>query len=478
MTMLGKQMKALIAVGIFVVLGLVTWQVAKQMPPTGDEPHYLMTAHSLAVDHDISLLNNYHDQQYLLFYPGPLAKRTTANFDKTRELPAFGLGLSVFLAPFYGFALAYFPSQLVLFLRLITCSITTIAAYQTLVLGEKLAGRPLPAAIVFLGAAFASPLITYCNQFYPEIFAFLLVVLALRLFECRPERPWLSAIGLACIAPAILWLHPKYLVLSVLIHFLSAFLFFQEARKTAGVQSKAVFVVHSLLSMAGIFSFFLFLHAEYGSWSPNRIYGGWQKQTSLFELIGQLGLERIWVMLRMLPGYWLDQRFGLIIYAPFYIAFFPALLLFIRKSDSRIKLPLLALLIAHFGLLCWAAQMGGYAPPSRHLVVLIPMILLPIMALYPHWNRMQKIVFSVLQALGWVVSIAILTHYRLIFTNATWRNPDGFSEFWSAFHMERALPLLTATQINFLPVVLWVIPVLVLAALLYPRQPAVPARTE
>lgn len=466
-------MKVLVALGVFVVLGLLTWRVgARQMPPTGDEPHYLMTAHSLAVDNDISLLNNYHDQQYRIFYPGLLAKRTTANFDKTRELPAFGLGLSVFLAPFYGLGLAYFPGQLVLFLRLIICSITSIAIYQLLALGSTLTARTLPPAVVLLGAVIASPMITYCNQFYPEILAFLLVVLALRCFESQPERPWLSSIGLACIAPALLWLHPKYLVLSVLIFLLSAFLLLQQARRSSESASRWVFVVHSLLSIAGLFSFFLFLHSEYGSWSPNRIYGGWQKQTSLFELIGQLGLERIWVMLRMLPGYWLDQRFGLIIYAPLYIAFFPAIYCFIRKDTSRIKIPLLVLLTAHFGLLCWAAQMGGYAPPSRHLVVLIPMILLPIMTLYPKWSRRQKIVFSVLQTLGLIVSVAILTHYRLIFTNATWRNPDGFSEFWSAFHMERALPLLTATHINFVPVVLWCALAAVVALALYPRTQA------
>lgn len=467
---------ALIAVGIFVVLGLLTWRVgARQMPPTGDEPHYLMTAHSLAVDGDISLLNNYREQQYRLFYPGLLAKRTTANFDKTRELPAFGLGLSAFLAPFYWLALSYFPSQLVLFLRLIVCSITSIAAYQTLSLGVKMTGRAAPPAVVLLGAVLASPLLTYCNQFYPEIFALLLVVLALRLFESMPERPWLSGIGLACIAPAILWLHPKYLVLSVLIYVLSAFRLFQSSGQSGLSRSRLVLAIHSILSIVGILSFFVFLHAEYGSWSPNRIYGGWQKQTTLIELIGQLGFERIWVMFRMLPGYWLDQRFGLIPYAPLYIAFFPALIGFIRKGSTRIKLPLLVLLTAHFGLLCWAAQMGGYAPPSRHLVVLIPLILLPIMALYPQWTRAQKVLFTALQFAGWSVSAAILTHYRLIFTNATWRNPDGFSEFWSWFHLEKSLPLLTATTINFVPVVLWAALVALLATVLYPKPQAAAA---
>ena len=50
-----------------------------------------------------------------------------------------------------------------------------------------------------------------------------------------------------------------------------------------------LFLIDLIATAAGLFSFFFFLHAEYGSWSPNRIYGGWQKQTGMFELIEELG---------------------------------------------------------------------------------------------------------------------------------------------------------------------------------------------
>ncbi|HET6266737.1 MAG TPA: hypothetical protein VFG11_03395, partial [Acidobacteriota bacterium] len=224
-----------------------------------------------------------------------------------------------------------------------------------------------------------------------------------------------------------------------------------------------------IVTLAGIFSFFVFLHSEYGSWSPNRIYGGWQKQTSLIELVQQMGFERVVVMMRMIFGYWLDQRFGIIPYAPFYIAFFPAILWFENRSRSTLRLPLLALFVSHFLVLCWAAQMGGYAPPSRHFVVLIPLLLLPMIGLVPEWKKQQRAIFLVLMSLGWIVGVAILTHYRLIFTNATWRNPDGMSAFWQAFGLDRVIPNLTASEVPFLLVAIWCLVVSLISWLLYPR---------
>jgi hypothetical protein len=454
------------AVAIFAILSAITILVAsRQMPPTGDEPHYLLAAHSLVVDGDISMLNNYKEQQYRLFYPGPLAKRTTANFDKTRELPAFALGLSLFLAPFYKLALTFFPASLVVFLRLVQCAVTSFAVYHLLVLGQRLTSRFVPALVVIAGAVLASPLLTYCNQFYPEILAFLLIVLALRLFALGSSPSWKVAVGLSLVSTALIWLHPKYLILAIMILLICLFQYFRAMPRNVRLAA-----FQTILTLAGIFSFFVFLHSEYGSWSPNRIYGGWQKQTSLIELVQQMGFERVMVMMRMFFGYWLDQRFGIIPYAPFYIAFFPAVVWFARRSRSTLRLPLLALFASHFLVLCWAAQMGGYAPPSRHFVVLIPLLILPMMGLLCQLKKQQRAILLALMSLGWTVSAAILTHYRLIFTNATWRNPDGMSSFWQAFGLDGLIPNMTASNIPFLLVTVWCLLVFLLSSLLYPRR--------
>jgi hypothetical protein len=460
--------KLVFCISLFLAYGSLTLLVfSPRMPPTGDEPHYLLTAHSIAVDGDIYLLNNYKNRDYRIFYPGIIAKRTTRGADPSVELPAFSPGLSFFLSPFYKIAIVFFPGYLVPFLRLVICCITVVAIYQLMNLIETF-GSP-PSFLPLAGAALASPLITYCCQFYPEILAFLFLILVLMQFQKINENPKKAFIWLSLLSPALLWLHPKYLVLSLLVFAISCFLFARLVSTDPTKKFRVLQWLHILISLSGIFGFFLFLHSYYGSWSPNRIYGGVQRDTSLIELIQTLGWERVRIMFRMIFGYWMDERFGLIPYAPIYAAFFSALLYSLRKYRYRM-LPAAILFGAHFLLISWAAQMGGYSPPSRHMVALLSTILLPILLVFPHWSSRQKILFVILEVLGWLVSVAMVTHYRLIFTEATWRKPDGGSVFWQWAGLDRWIPNLTATDPDVGLIIVWICITLLISAALYPRN--------
>src|SRR5262245_40119939 len=126
------KLRAWVAAKLFLIYAVLAIAVTSpRMPPTGDEPHYLVTAHSLAVDGDLELKNNYVNGDYRLFYPSILAKRTTLTPDHS-ELPAFGPGLSMFLTPFYWLAFHLFPTNIVFFLRLVMCSVAALAMYQLL----------------------------------------------------------------------------------------------------------------------------------------------------------------------------------------------------------------------------------------------------------------------------------------------------------------------------------------------------------
>jgi hypothetical protein len=451
---------------LFLIYAIVMLLISSPgMPPTGDEPHYLITAHSLVVDGDLDLLNNYKDKDYRIFYPGVLAKRTTRAPDPTLELPAFSPGLAFLLAPFYKIALVLFPGFLVPFLRLIICFIAAVAVCQLLKLADQFeTDAPL---LVLAGAALASPLITYSSQFYPEIVAFLFLVLALVQFQNIDSKPWKSLLWLSLLSPALIWLHPKYLILSLLVFSISCF-FFNQLRKRHPEKKYGILqFLHLVISVGGIAAFFLWLHSFYGSWSPNRIYGGVQRETNLLELIESLGWERFRIMFRMIFGYWLDERFGLIPYAPIYALFFSSFIWAIRRFGARM-IPATILFAGHFLLICWGAQMGGYSPPSRHMVVLLPIILLPLLLIYSQWNRKQKILFVILEILGWAVSAAIFSNYRKIFTDATWRNPDGGSVFWAWIGIESWIPNLTATNPNWLLVGVWIAAIVILSIMFYP----------
>ena len=341
---LRRPAQILLCAFVFVLLALYNLLVAsRQMPPTGDEPHYLVVAHSLAYDGDLSLLNNYQEKHYRAFYPGELPKRTTPSADGSRELPAEGLGLAFLLAPFYRFAREVLPaSWTVPFLRIVACSITVVVLYLLL---SCLHAAAAPSR-AWLYAAFAflcSPLLFYSGQFYPEMPAALCIAAALLSWIELEEHPERSLWILSLLPGALVWLHPKYVALAIVLLALSAW----HIRRTFRIyhEWKTGVRIALLLSVgiAGILSFFIFLRAEYGGWSPNRIYAGWepQQQKTLVELIVQEGFGRIRTMVRMLFGFWFDQRFGLLIFAPFYIAFFPAMLGFFphKKDISRSPAP-------------------------------------------------------------------------------------------------------------------------------------------
>jgi len=87
---------------------------------TGDEPHYLLVAHSLAFDGDIDLYNNVRHEDYFAFYDrpvsgyvkskewvlarvGPLSNlhEKPESYWQRRALPTQPIGVSALIAPAY-----------------------------------------------------------------------------------------------------------------------------------------------------------------------------------------------------------------------------------------------------------------------------------------------------------------------------------------------------------------------------------------
>lgn len=456
--------RLLFSIAVFAAYGAISYNISSRVfSPTGDEPHYLVIAHSLAMDGDISLLNNYQEQHYRVFYDSILAKRTTASADKKREIPTFGLGMPLFLTPWYKAIYDLAPHKLVAYLRLVICFVAAIGVFQLLSFGMELSGNGRAAFLIVTGSAFASPLVTYSSQFYPEIFAFVLLLTALRTLHNRTKHPWLSAILLCLIPGMLMWLHPKYLALALVLTAIGAFLIYRDH----GGKISRMQIVHLLSAFTGIATFFVFLQTRYGSWSPNRIYGGWQKQASLLELLRHEGFERIGIMAKMFFGFWFDERFGLLPFAPFYVAFFAAVIWCIRHRKSFV-FPVLILFSLHYLPMCWGAPLGGYAPPARHFVVMIPLILTPVFLIYSKWLIEQKALFITLQLAAIYFAYQMFSNYRKIFANVTWRNPDGASDFWPLLNLERWIPNCIATDPEYLLLLFWILGTIFLAFCLYP----------
>jgi hypothetical protein len=173
-------------------------------------------------------------------------------------------------------------------------------------------------------------------------------------------------------------------------------------------------------------------------------------------------------MVKMLFGFWFDERFGLLPFSPFYVAFFAASIWCLRKRQAVVY-PALLLFILHFLPLCWGAPLGGYAPPARHFFVMIPFLLSPVFLIYSKWLSEQKALMITLQVGGVYIAYRMFTNYRKIFANVTWRNPDGGSEFWPLLYLERWIPNCIATQPEYMLIFLWLVGTSFVAFSLYPR---------
>ena len=172
-------------------------------------------------------------------------------------------------------------------------------------------------------------------------------------------------------------------------------------------------------------------------------------------------------MIRMAIGLWIDQRFGLISHAPLYALFFPAVICMFR-SKTNLKFILIWFAI-HFLILCWGAPLGGFAPPSRHMIVLLPLVLVPLAFIVPALSAVKKYLAVGMFVLSWFFAVLMFWNYRLLFSNVTWRNPDGVSPFWQDLRLDWLIPNLTATHPNSGPVIVWCIAVTAISWVVYPR---------
>ena len=205
------------------VAGLIPFAVAfavyllvfLEMRPasTGDEPHYLLTAGSIAYDLDVDLTNDYASRDRVLSVNKvfPLDHHAFV-FKESGELrPIRGVGLPAVLAP--AVALGGLTGA-----RLVMLLLAALLADQLYRLLRDLRLPRLYRVLAWGAALFCLPVVVFSSQIYAELPGALLVVVALRVMVVGPSRAAALALG-SCAAAALVWLHVRYLPLSVSILF-------------------------------------------------------------------------------------------------------------------------------------------------------------------------------------------------------------------------------------------------------------------
>ncbi len=335
--------------------------------PGGDEPHYLVIAQSVWLDHDLKIENNHERGDYVEYFKQTLTPHYLTRGVDGEIYSIHPVGLPVLMAPVYG--IGGYP--LVVVFLLVLGAAAAALTWRWVVDQTNHAGAATFAwAAIVLSPPFA------LNSFavYPEIPAALAVIAALVLMPRTDDTGhrlgrWVVA---GAIAGALPWLSTKYSPMSAAVIVVGLSRMWLSGTRAqvldtahARVLRSAALVMPYLAVLAVWFGFF---YVYWGTPQPQAPYGA-LVQTRLFNLV--FGA----------PGLLFDQEYGLLAYAPIYILAATGLITMWR-TGGEMKRRAIEIVIVWIGLLgtvgAFRIWWGGSASPARPLVSGLLLLALPI----------------------------------------------------------------------------------------------------
>jgi hypothetical protein len=390
---------------------------------SGDEPHYLVIAHSIAFDHDFDLSNNYGANEPLIA-DGTLQPELHALPGVHNVLrPAHDVGMPMLLSPVIRIAAPVAdwvarvtPAAVMTRLRLTPSGLyrhllevvmafiggmLAVLLFDSLILSGTAPGAAFWYATLL---ALSPPLLIYSILFFTEIVTAFLCLAAFRIvaLEDKPHtRTWLLA-GLA--TGFLLLVHVRNIGLVAGLSLIAVTRLTRE-RDWSGLAAFGgpvafILSVRTALNFEFWGTYVTTPQARSGGW------GGWS------DLAGTAVVR--------LSGLLVDQEFGLLPYGPIFIiaiagiAFWPDN----RAASRRIAVVagayLIAVLLSVTNAHGWT---GGWSPPARFMMPIVPLLALglpPGVRLFP-----RAVVIAV------IVSQVVLNLYFWQHPKNLWNDGDG-----------------------------------------------------
>jgi len=315
---------------------------------SGDEPHYVLIAQSLAEDGDIDLKNNLEGKTYNRFHPVDLDFHGSVRGE--RWVPFHMPGLAVLLIPFYWLHMIFtgFPPHLLFRLAAaLLQSLLAVGLFQ--VMRATFPDKPHGKLLLFF--IVTPPLLIHSIHLYPELPAGLLLLFAY-LWSIRQQRRFFwSGLFLA----AIPWFHIKYApAVAVLALWMFGRLILSKRYRQ---------VLQALLPLfVGAAGLLIYSRVLYGSFNPGIIF----PSADYFSVSH-------WRRLETGLAFFLDQRDGLLLFAPASLFFFFG---WLRRFPGRLGLGLTFL--AYTGFHAFTTVRGAYSPAGRPLMVVYWIIVLAV----------------------------------------------------------------------------------------------------
>lgn len=410
----GINRRALFAVA-FIVYAAMGLRFAQQVGFNGDEPHYLVIAHSLLVDRDLDIANNHEQRDYASFFSSTLRPDFLKRGKHGEIYSIHAPGLPAMLVPAYAVAGA---TGAVIFVAL-------LAAFASLAIVD-LASRlvsPAAALVTWAAVSFSVPFVPHAWLIYPEIVAALIVARAVFHLWEPPESSGGAALNGFTLA-ILPWLHTKFIVLTAALALFEALRLWPKIKHSVAL---AVPIAASVLLW--LFSFYWM----YGVFDPQIPYGASMRMVVAANIPrGVLGLL-------------FDQKFGLLVYGPLYVLAVPGIVLLLRRREHR--LPAVGAITTAVLFLAATTRFymwwGGSSAPARFLVPIVP-LLAPLVAyaIAELTNRVGRalVVSTVFLTIAVAFIAAVSTGERLLYSD-----PHGSSSLVQALQGPAPLDLILPT---------------------------------
>jgi hypothetical protein len=338
----------------------------------GDEPHYLMISHSLLKDKDLDLANNYQASDFKAFMPPQVTLQPhVVPGKKAGSLYSFhSPGISFLLLPFYALGLALGKGALTLLVRFAMSLFGAFLGIQLYLYAREAWSRERLALLLWALVTFTAPVFFYSNHSYPEI-----VVAGLSLFIFRRLRSALSFKTLELsllgfLLASFIWFHAlKYSFIQAPLFLFACWMIVKNGEPQKRFRQLASFLVPAGLCFA---VYFFFQYRIYGSLNPTSV--SWQGAMDGRQALGFVKNLFTGIPFRFrwetLAGYFLDQRDGLLPYAPIYAFAFLGVVALLRAKFKDTGW-LLFIAVPYILASAFLTQRAGFAPQARPLVAVI-----------------------------------------------------------------------------------------------------------
>lgn len=368
-----------------VLLFLVTMKTHRTYMGQGDEPHYIVFAESLLLDHDLDVSNNYVSSNLRSFefidrhIPHPIPPQQVQYSWHSIGLPILGIP-SMLLSRAL---LAWFPpkdSNWITVKNTFSFSMMILAAFFAVFLFGFFRTVNIDENVAWCGALLVSitpPLLSYGFLFFTELPAAFMIIYLYSRWKVAAPLHWTDSLLIGFLP----WLHMRYALVAVVLALLLLY--------------------RGYIARGRIFFYGMFIAMMWAVIAiiDTHMWSGLSPEKTMVSA-ATLGTS--------VPAMFFDRAFGLFVMAPIYLCAFAGLYYYGRENKSEawvIGLIALALVLPVSGFPIWWA---GWSPPPRYLTPLVPFLALGVIylaqKLYERHRTFLKFalgIFLLLSGLYW-----------------------------------------------------------------------------